>query len=146
MIGFNHALVGGLLGKVLPWPIAVPLALASHFALDTLPHYGINPSKRNNSKFWKVFFAGDFVATFSLAVWAVLNHHYAMFAAGLTGVMPDFIWVARVIRTRSYDFSSAESTYEKWHIRIQKYEFPGGIWIELPLAVSLFYLVIVRTT
>ncbi|QQS18487.1 hypothetical protein IPL68_08015 [Candidatus Saccharibacteria bacterium] len=67
MIGFNHALVGGLIGKFVPWPIGVPLALASHFALDMLPHYGIDHAKRDSSRFWKIFFTIDFFATLGLA-------------------------------------------------------------------------------
>jgi len=47
MIGFNHAAVGGFIGKFLPLPIALPLALASHFVLYALPHYGVPHSRRN---------------------------------------------------------------------------------------------------
>src|SRR5690348_5572345 len=105
MIGFNHALVGGLIGRVLPWPIAIPAALASHFALDMLPHYGISPVKRNDSKFWKIFFTLDFVAALSLAGWAIANHHYAMYICGQIAVLPDFVWVAHVIKDKTYNFS-----------------------------------------
>jgi hypothetical protein len=116
MIGFNHGLVGGLIGKFVPWPAAIPLALASHFGLDALPHYGIPHHHRDKSWFWKVFFTIDAFATLGLAIWAVYYRHYAMFFGGLAGVLPDFIWVARVIRTRSFNLSSAESRYEKWHV------------------------------
>ena len=145
MIGFNHALVGGLISKLLPLPLAIPAAFASHFVLDALPHYGIPAKKRNTSTFWKVFFAIDFMATFSLAVWTILNHHYAMFVCGLSAVLPDFVWVVHVARKRSFDFTGVKSRYEKWHIRIQHYEFPGGIWIELPLVALLSYALFVRS-
>lgn len=146
MIGFNHALAGGLIAKFVPWPLAAPLAVASHFVLDMLPHYGIPAHKRDSSRFWKYFFVADFLLTLSLAFWAIHYHHYAMYVCGQIAVLPDFVWVARVVRKHSFDFSSAESRYEKWHIRIQHYEFPGGLWIELPLAVVLFYFVIIKTT
>jgi len=56
MIGFNHGLVGGFIGAHMAWPLGVPLALASHFVLDALPHYGIPHNTRDTSRFWKVFF------------------------------------------------------------------------------------------
>lgn len=145
MIGFNHALAGGLIGKLLPWPVAVPVALASHFALDALPHYGIPARKRDTSRFWKAFFTVDFFATLSLAVWALANRHYAMYVCGQIAVLPDFVWVAHVVRKHSFNFSKVKSRYEKWHIDIQRYEFQDGLWIELPTAVVLFYFTVLQT-
>lgn len=145
MIGFNHGLVGGLIGKYVPWPIGIPLALGSHFVLDALPHYGIPHHKRDGSRFWEVFFTIDFFATLSLAFWAIAHHHYAMYACGQIAVLPDFVWVAHVVKHGSFDLSGAESRYERWHKRIQRYEVPWGLWIELPLAAVLFYVVILQT-
>lgn len=145
MIGFNHALVGGLIGKYVPWPLGIPLALASHFVLDMLPHYGIPHDKRDTSVFWKIFFTVDFFAALSLAFWAIANHHYAMYVCGQIAVLPDFVWVASVIRHRSFSLKQADSAYERWHKKIQRYEFPGGLWIELPIAATLFYFVILQS-
>jgi hypothetical protein len=144
VIGFNHALTGGLIAAYLPLPIALPVALASHFVLDKLPHYGIPNNKRNKSIFWKVFFTVDALATFGLAVYAIYDQHYAMFLGGLFAVMPDFIWVTRVIKNKSFDLSENIHWFTKWHARIQGYERPWGLLIELPLAVLLFYVVMIR--
>jgi hypothetical protein len=144
MTGFNHALVGGLIGRLLPWPVAVPVAIASHFILDMLPHYGIPAGRRDVSDFWKLFFIVDFFATLSLAFWAIANHHYAMYVCGQLAVLPDFVWVAHVLRTRSFNFSTVRTRYEKWHIAIQKYEFSKGLWVELPLSALLFYIVVIQ--
>ncbi|MFZ1249277.1 MAG: hypothetical protein WAQ24_03060 [Candidatus Saccharimonadales bacterium] len=144
MTGFNHALVGGLIGKFVPWPLGIPLALASHFVLDMLPHYGIPHHTRDNSWFWKVFFIVDFFAAIGLGVWALWNNHYAIYICGQIAVLPDFVWVAHVVKHRSFSLTHANSRYERWHKRIQRYEFPGGIWIELMLASSLFYLLVLH--
>lgn len=41
MTATNHALTGALIATVVDKPlIALPLALASHFAIDMLPHFG----------------------------------------------------------------------------------------------------------
>jgi hypothetical protein len=146
MIGFNHGLVGGLIGKYVPWPLAIPLAFASHFALDTLPHYGMEHRERDGSNFWKIFFTLDALATLGLALWAICFHHYAMFFGGLAAVIPDFVWVAKVIKHRTFNLKHHNSKFEKWHIDIQKHEYKWGIWIELPLAAVLFYIVIIQTT
>jgi len=144
MIGFNHALTGGLIAKFLPLPIALPLAFASHFLLDALPHYGIEQHRRDHSRFWRVFFTLDTIATFGLAVYAIGDHHYAMFLGGLFAVMPDFLWVGRVVKTRSFNLSKPNNWFTKFHAGIQKYERPWGLWIELPLAAILFYVVMIR--
>ena len=138
MIGFNHALTGGIIAAVLPLPIALPLALASHFLLDMLPHYGISQDERDKSKFWKVFFTVDAFATLGLAIYAIINNHYAMFLGGLFATMPDYIWVARVVKTKSFNLSNNGNKFTKWHASIQKYEKPWGIHIEIPLAIVLF--------
>ena len=144
MTGFNHGLVRGLITKFTPLPIALPLALASHFILDTLPHYGIKQSKRDESKFWKIFFTFDALATLGLAIYAISTKHYAMFLGGLFATMPDYLWVGRVIKTRSFNLSNHSNRFTRWHANIQKYERPWGIWIEIPLSILLFYVVIIK--
>lgn len=141
MTGINHALVGGLIAKYLPLPIALPLAFASHFVLDALPHYGIEHKKRDKSLFYKVFYVIDFLVAFGFAVTQILMGHYAIFLGGLVALLPDFVWVARVLRRRSYDLSNNKYWFTRWHAAIQRYEVPWGLWIEGPLAVILFYLV-----
>lgn len=144
MIGFNHALTGGLIAKYLPLPLALLVAFISHFALDTLPHFGINPTKKNKSWFWKIFTSLDAFATLGLAIYAIYDRHYAMFLGGLAGVMPDFIWVGTVVKTRSFDFRKANSRFARWHSGIQGRERPWGILIEIPLAAVLFYVVMIK--
>lgn len=66
-----------------------------------------------------------------------------VFICGVVAASPDFIWVLRIIRTRSFDLSRHGNAFTRWHAKIQRYERPWGIWIELPLAagfVSLLYL------
>lgn len=95
--------------------------------------------------FGKCFFTVDALATLGLAIWAIHYHHYAMLACGLAAVMSDFLWVAHVIKHRSFDLTTADSRFERWHKKIQTHEFPGGLWIELPLAIVLLYSVILKT-
>lgn len=142
----NHALTGALIGKFVPWPLGLPLAIASHFALDMLPHYGIPARQRNHSRAWKTVIIVDILICIAMIIWALSNHHYALYACGQIAVMPDFVWVFRALKNHSFDFTGVKSRYEHWHIAIQKYEFPKGLWIEIPLAVVLFFFAIIRTT
>lgn len=140
MTGFNHAAVGGFIGKFLPLPIALPLALASHFVLDALPHYGI-PHNRRNGWVWRLITTFDFFFSWGFLGYILLSRHdWAMFACGVIAASPDFIWVARIVRTRSFDLSTNTSHFTKWHARIQHYERPWSIWVELPVAITLGYL------
>ena len=141
MTGFNHAASGALIGKFLPLPIALPVALGSHFVLDKMPHYGIPHHHRDSKFFWKLFTTADVIAAFGLGGLAIYFHRYAMFACGFVACSPDFIWLARVVRTKSFDLSQNEHRFTKWHVRIQNWERPWGIWIELPLSVGMFYLI-----
>lgn len=139
MIGFNHAVVGGFIGKFLPLPIALPVALVSHFILDSLPHYGI-PHNQRNGLVWRLTTIFDFFFSWGFLGYVLLSRHdWAMFACGITAASPDFIWVARIVRTRSFDLSKNKSRFTKWHARIQRYERPWGIWVELPIAIVLGY-------
>jgi hypothetical protein len=141
MTGMNHALTGGLLAKYLPAPIALPLALASHFILDSLPHYGIPHKQRDKSWFWRIFFTCDFIITLSFAILQIKWHHYIIFLGGFLGMAPDLIWVGQVTKDRSFKLRTNTNRYTRWHAKIQRYERPWGIWIEIPVALVLFYFV-----
>jgi uncharacterized membrane protein (UPF0182 family) len=132
------------LSKILPLPLAIPAAFASHFLLDMLPHFGLPHDERDHSRLWKWFgifdfcFSWVFLGYLSLAA----RHHYAVFACGVIAASPDFVWVARIIRTRSFDLRSHRNRFERWHAGIQKYERRWGIYVELPIAFLMGYLVI----
>ena len=143
MTGFNHGLVGDLIAKFAPLPIALSFALASHF-FDTLPNYGIKQCERDKSKFWKIFFTFDAPATLGPAIYAISTKHYAMFLGGLLATMPDYLWVGRVIETHSLYLSNHSNRFTRWHASIQKFKRPWGIWIEIPLSILLFYIVIIK--
>lgn len=140
MTGFNHAAVGGLIATVLPLPIALPLAFASHFVLDALPHYGIPHHDRDKSRTWRAIGVIDFIAA-----WVIIGglaaywQHWEIFIAGLVAASPDFVWVARIFRTKSFNLSENQSKFNRWHARIQRFERPWGIYLEVPLAMGLFF-------
>lgn len=140
MIGFNHALVGGLIGYALPLPVAAPAAVVSHFLLDMLPHYGLPYKLRDRSKLWKPLFIADFIATAALIIIPVSIQNYPMLICGVLAVLPDFVWVMHFIKKRTFDLGEHTNWYTKYHAKIQRYERPWGVWVEMPLAAFLFYV------
>jgi hypothetical protein len=141
MTGYNHAATGMLIGAALPFPLSIPVAIVSHFALDTLPHYGIPQKHRDVSKFWRVFFIIDFFVAWGLGIFALIHHQPALFWAGLAACSPDFFWVGRILKTRSFDLSRNETRFTQWHAGIQRFERPWGLWVELPFSVLMSCLV-----
>lgn len=139
MIGFNHAITGALIGKFVPLPLAIPLAFASHFILDALPHYGIDSRKRDKSKFWRIFCVVDFFAAWSLAAICIAIDRYDMLLCGLIAASPDFVWVTRLLKHGSFNMVGNNHWFNKLHARIQ-FERPWGIYLEVPLAIILFYI------
>jgi hypothetical protein len=127
------------LAAALPLPIALPLAFASHFVLDALPHYGIPHKHRDLSSVWKIFTGFDFIlAWLFIGGLSLYLHRYDIFLCGLVAASPDFVWVYRIIRSKSYKLDSHHSKFSAWHAKIQRYERPWGIFIEVPLAILLF--------
>jgi len=137
MTGYNHAATGMLIGAGVAFPAAIPVAIASHFILDILPHYGIPQKQRDKSIFWRIFFTLDFFAAWTLGFFGLLHHQPAMFWAGLAACSPDFFWVGRVVKNRSFNLSRNETWFTRWHAGIQRYERSWGLWIELPVSIVL---------
>lgn len=137
MIGFNHAVTGIIIAKFVPLPLAIPLAFLSHFVLDALPHYGIEFHKRDDSKFWRIFCVVDFFAAWSLAAICIALGRYDMLICGLIAASPDFVWVSRFLKHKSFVMKDHEHWFSKFHARIQ-FERPWGVYIEVPLAALLF--------
>jgi hypothetical protein len=144
MIGFNHAAAGAIISKLLPLPLAIPTAFLSHFILDAMPHYGIPYRQRDKVRLWKIVFITDFFATLGMGLFLFEEKHYAMLICAFTAVCPDFIWVVRVIKKHSFNLGKHKSWFARFHARIQQFERPWGIYIELPLAVVMFYFAYIQ--
>lgn len=139
MTGFTHAATGAFIGKFLPLPIAIPVAFASHFLLDMMPHFGL-PHEERNGRLWKTFTTLDFILAWTYLGYLLISRRdFAMLICGLVAASPDFIWVARVIKSRSFDLSNKKHWFTRWHGQIQ-FERPWGIYVEIPVAVTLGYL------
>ncbi|MFV0485246.1 MAG: hypothetical protein ACK5MU_03435 [Candidatus Saccharimonadales bacterium] len=144
MIGVNHALTGALIGGLVSNPIiAIPLAFASHFVCDALPHFGQDPGKRN----WKFksVLAFDGVALAVGAVIALVTKNYFAALTAIVAISPDFIWIARFIFREKWGIidPGPKNAFSQWHSDIQKYERDWGVYVEIVYFAVIVYLNVV---
>ncbi len=131
MLATNHGLTGIILGAYLPLPIAIPVAFASHFVMDALPHFGIPHEQRNSSRAYKMIVVCDTVLALSFAVALIPLQKWRMEAVGWVAYAPDGLWVLYYF-THGRDFHlKPSSAFQRFHMNIQRYERPWGLAIEL---------------
>jgi len=143
MTATNHALSGALIGAFLPLPIAVPLAFASHFILDALPHYGIARGLRDSSRSYRAIVLADVFVALSIGLAAIVFGKWRMEITGWVAYSPDITWVVQYARTRSLDLKDS-NWFTRFHHRIQRYESQKGLFVELALFAALLPLFIMQ--
>lgn len=141
MTGTNHALTGALIATAVGNPIAaVPLAFASHFVLDAVPHYGEELAKRSTlmRKVWLV--DGTFLLV-GLVILIFTQNWLAMLGA-YAAISPDFVWIYRYIFEEKWGTlpPTKKRGLNKFHSWIQKYETRKGLVFEIIWFVGVAYL------
>jgi hypothetical protein len=140
MTATNHAMTGAVIALIVRQPaLAIPLAFASHFLLDAIPHFGIYENdviRRNKHWLFRTVVSVDIplfivllivipqLAASKLAWWIV-------FSSMVAAVLPDVIWVYRFInevRTKQW---KPGGWYPRFHQKIQWFERPTGLIVEI---------------
>jgi hypothetical protein len=144
MIGINHYLVGVGTAVVLKNPLlAVPVAFASHFALDVLPHFGIAEDEPGRGKLLARVGYVDAALVFAAMVMTIINYPAWYVLIGLTAMSPDFAWIYRFIVQEKFGTLPPRphlNWFNAWHARIQKLEFKWGIIIDTVVSCLLGWL------
>lgn len=146
MTGINHVMTGAVIAVAVKQPeLAIPLAFASHFALDALPHFGVDYHERHDYPAFKRILVVDLIATplllvlipFWLSSWTA---YFAMLAA----VGPDTIWFMKfyVDWRRGVKFSLPQDPFSRFHKKIQWGERPWGWGVEVVWAGLATYLLL----
>lgn len=136
MLATNHAVSGAILGALLPLEIALPLAFASHFVLDSIPHYGIKQAERNISLTYKLIVFSDTFVALSMALMLTILHKWSMEAAGWVAWSPDFLWVWYYLAHGRSLRIKPKNTFMRFHQNIQL-ERPWGIVTDLGSAAVM---------
>lgn len=137
MTATNHAISGAIIGAILPLPIAIPVAFMSHFILDSLPHFGISHEKRQHSNAYKLFVVLDSVIALSYAASGIVFHKWNMEICGWAAYAPDSTWVLHYFWQGKNLNIETKNWFMRMHRRIQKFEKPWGIIVDLSATVLM---------
>jgi hypothetical protein len=132
MQAINHTLTAGVIALTVKQPeLVAPLALASHFALDMIPHYYNVPPWKGGSKrrYYNTIYLdaaltlGAYIAM--IKIWP--SHSGVISLAVFLAIAPDFFWAIQ----RKVAPQSLIGRYLKWHKAIQWSESAKGIIVEI---------------
>lgn len=150
MTATNHAMTGAVIAVSIPEPwLAIPLAFASHFLLDAIPHFGIYEDdvlRRNKHWLFRSVITIDIllVLTLLITVPIYLNgqiNPWIVLSCMIAAVLPDLIWVYRFFGEVKTQTWKPGGKFARFHQGIQKIEQPWGLIIELIWFVGALLLV-----
>lgn len=143
----NHAATGATIAVVAGNPvIALPLAFASHFALDALPHHGHpgNGGYPEAFKHKKLTFLSLSYELIGLPIllFFLVGQPWFVWIASVLAISPDFKWPYRYwFFERKGKKPPEADKLTKFHQWVQWCERPWGIVVEI--AYSIFILLVI---
>lgn len=150
MTATNHALAGTVIGLSITQPaLALPLALASHFVLDSVPHFGIAfTSSEKKRRLFHIYLLIDASVLAAIMISLYLaGAGWLAFACLFLAGCPDFVQAYHYIFNKKFrDTGNGmwDNRFTRFHKRIQRgRESERGIFIEAPVAI-IFVAVIIR--
>lgn len=146
MTSTNHVMTGAVIAVAVKQPeLAIPLAFASHFVLDSIPHFGIYEDdviRRNRHWLFRTVLSIDIPLMITLLI--VIPHlataivaSWVVFASMAAAILPDSVWVYRFIREQKTKKWEPGGWYPRFHQAIQWYEHPPGLIIEVAWFVAM---------
>ncbi len=144
----NHILAGSVIGLVVKEPAsAIALSLASHFAMDALPHFGY-PGNKGFSEALKhrlSYVVGylTLILTITVSLILIVNNQWFALLCGIIAASPDVMGWYNFLAYEKKGKSAKgmlELFHIKFHRRIQKFERPWGIYIEIFTFITLLIL------
>lgn len=146
MRAFNHALTGAAIGLVVTPPAAaLGVALASHFAQDTLPHYGDDKHFTLNAPRFTYILLIDALLCGLLVLILREAQPNAWLMPSLCAFLatsPDLMWVPRYLRARRLGKDPGPRGFiQRFHHQLQWCERPWGWFAEGLWAVSAGFFI-----
>lgn len=150
----NHVLAGSIIGLVLADKpvLALVLAVASHFAMDALPHFGY-PGRKGyvevlQHKLSYQVGVATAVTTVAVVLFLILKAEWFALLAGIVAALPDTLGVYNYLRYEKHDRRATgplKRVHINFHRVIQRYERPWGVYIEIPIFLALGLVLIMMT-
>jgi hypothetical protein len=140
MTATNHALTGAIIGVLVVNPlIALPLAFCSHFALDAIPHFGVEHG-RFNTAFFRNMLITDAAACVLLAALITIHqpaHWWSLVLCAFVATSPDLMWIKMYWRSRTGQKPrKLTNPLMLFHSRIQWFQRSSGAAVELAWFVA----------
>lgn len=140
MTGFNHTLAGTAIAMAIKEPLLIaPLALVSHFVMDSLPHFGRHPKLVPYNRAFKIYLIIEAilcVIALAFAISLLPSAWFALAVGAAFATLPDFMWT---LRGRAPDWMNP---FFAFHTKIQWGERPYG-WIFELVGTALLVSVLV---
>lgn len=146
----NHALTGALIGLSVsnPW-LAIPLAFASHFVLDAVPHYDVpgetHEARIASKKFFVIQIVGGAILCFLLVLALAITQPHNWFLAAFCAFVaasPDILSAPRFLSVRASGKDPRESNwFWRFHSHIQWKTGPKLYVVELLYGCVIVYLI-----
>lgn len=141
----NHILAGASIAVAVQWPaIALPLALASHFVLDAIPHFGYAGHRGYGEaikhRLARIVGVADGVLAICIFVFLFSRSAWLAILCGFIAIMPDIFGVYYYVRydNKGHTPPKVFSEFQnKFHRKIQWRERPWGLTIEILCALVL---------
>lgn len=146
MTGLSHAATGIAIAVAVPHAVfALPLAFASHFVLDKLPHWGSEHLDGRHKVFRRIVLL-DAIAGVGFVIFMMLAmpHHALLIAlAAIAATVPDLMWLPNFIREVKGRAQKPYNAIMRWHWKMQFERRWGaateGFWL-LAVFVALWKL------
>lgn len=136
MTATNHSLTGAVIALSIANPaIALPAALASHFVLDSMPHFdfGKESGVTKKSRLFRWLLLADMTVALAVIVTSMFlaPHKWLLIglAAGLAA-SPDLMWFPHYLAALK-DRVKRSGPLERFHAWIQWGERPWGSVVEI---------------
>lgn len=150
MTATNHALTGAIVALAIKQPaIALPLAFLSHYILDAIPHFGIHEDdvvKRNAHWLFRTVVSVDTVLAVVLiiAVPLLADAHvsgWLILCGMLAGIAPDSVWIYHHVHFMYKKIEKPFGKISQIHQRIQWFEKPWGLPVEVVWVVAALFVI-----
>lgn len=149
MMASSHAVTGAAIAVVVREPaLALPLAFASHFVCDALPHIGLDEYGGHNKKpqlFHKILLVDAFLLASFMVYLFISSASLLVFACVFLAGSPDLVWAYRYIFQEKFGAAKehAKNIFNQFHSKIQWSQTIRGAMFEIPYTAILFLTVVV---
>lgn len=140
----NHVLVGSAIALTVRQPaVALPLALASHYVLDALPHFGYHRKGYQEIFRHKLTYVATALDCIGVGVLlaAVATQSWPVFLAACVAASPDIEWLYRYAWYERKGYEAPAGRSWRFHEGIQWCERPWGLIIEIGFFIGGFIII-----